>query len=129
MQKRSFKEEITILSVAKPWSMADDNNKVYNTGCTMWYCNTPDIYQKNFDDDTQTVGHAPIKQTMPAEFHAYVKEFGLPCKAVGEFVMRNKGTGIAVVLSGVEFPELSKTVSVSETPDEPVEKEPGTKKK
>lgn len=101
--RRSFEEEITILSVGKPWSMADDTNKTYNAGCTMWYLNTPDVYEKDYDEDTGAVGYTPIKQTMAPEFYEHVKAVGLPAKAIGTFVQRNKGTGMVLVLSGIKL--------------------------
>ncbi len=124
--RRSFEEEIVILSVGKPWSIADEASKTYNAGATMWYVNAPDVYDKWYDEDTGTVGNAPIKQTMPPEFYEYVKSIGLPAKAVGTFVQRNKSGGMVLVLSGVRFLEATETYQTSE---EPEQKEKAAEKK
>lgn len=129
--KRSFEEEILILSVGKPWSMADDSNKTYNAGCTMWYLNTPDVFEKDFDEDTGTVGYSPIKQTMAPEFYEHVKVVGLPAKAIGTFVQRNKGTGMVLALSGIKLIEAgaSSDASTFTAKEEEPEKSESDKKK
>lgn len=97
-----IKEMITILSVGKPYSIANEATKEFNEGCTIWYTETSDITEKKFDE-SGLLGHAPVKQTMPVAFYDAAKEIGIPALAEGTFVMRNKGTTMSLVLAGIEF--------------------------
>lgn len=112
MMNREFKEPITILSVGKPWSMADENNKVFNQGCTMWYV-TGDVTEVKYDEKSQQCGRVPVKKSMPPEFHAVAKMKGLPMMATGVFVMRDSGKGITLELDGVLFGDESNSSVIS----------------
>lgn len=107
-------QNITILSVGKPYSIANDATKEYNSGCTMWYCNTSDITGKIMDNNSGVLGHAPVKQTMPVEFYEEAKIVGIPAQAIGKFAMRNKGTGMVLVLEGYEWVKASSSEPAKE---------------
>ena len=98
-----FKEEITILSVGKPYSFKPEGSNDELSGCTMHYITTTSFEPKE-DKDNGLLGYIPLKSSMPTTFYERIKENGgAPCKALVTYVMRNKGGQQVLVVDGIDF--------------------------
>ncbi|MGN0328828.1 MAG: hypothetical protein ACI4D4_07585 [Lachnospira sp.] len=103
-------EFIIVLSVGKPYDIAPESGVgEHVTGCTMQYVAAQDISAKYFDEDTGTVGYAPLKERMPVEFYESAKSNGLPALAKVVYGMKSSGGKQTLYIKGLDFVSASKT--------------------
>lgn len=102
-------EFIYVLSVGKPYDIAPEGGGDHVTGCTMQYVAAQDISAKYFDEDTGTVGYAPLKERMGVEFYDLAKSNGLPALAKVVYGMKSSGGKQTLYIKGLDFVPVKST--------------------
>lgn len=101
-------EFITVLSCGKPYDIAPESGVgEHVTGCTMQYVATQDISSNFIDEDTGTIGYAPLKERMPVEFYERAKANGLPAVAKVVYGMKSSGGKQTLYIKGLDFVPVS----------------------
>lgn len=105
---------ITILSVGRPYDIAPESGVGdHVTGCTMSYVTTQDITANNVDEETGTLGYAPLKERMPVEFYEIAKANGLPAVAKVVYGMKSSGGKQTLYIKGLDFVPVSGAAKAS----------------
>ncbi len=95
---------ITILSVGKPYDIAPESGVgEHVVGCTMQYVTTGDISASHFDEETGTLGYAPLREKMPVDFYERAKAVGLPTVAKVQYGMKASGGKTVLYIKGLDF--------------------------
>ena len=105
---------ITVLSVGKPYDIVPENGAGDRvTGCTMSYVTTQDITANYADEETGTLGYAPLKERMPVEFYEIAKANGLPAVAKVVYGMKSSGGKQTIYIKGLDFVPVSGAAKAS----------------
>lgn len=95
---------ITILSVGKPYDIAPESGVgEHVVGCTMFYVACGDISASHFDEETGTLGYAPLREKMPVDFYERAKAVGLPALAKVQYGMKASGGKTVLYIKGLDF--------------------------
>jgi len=104
---------ITILSVGRPYDIAPESGGDHVIGCTMSYVTTQDIAANHIDEETGTLGYAPLKERMPVEFYERAKSNGLPAVAKVVYGMKSSGGKQTLYIKGLDFVPVSGAAKAS----------------
>ena len=105
---------ITILSVGKPYDIAPESGVgEHVVGCTMQYVTTGDISASHFDEETETLGYAPLREKMPVDFYERAKAVGLPTVAKVQYGMKASGGKTVLYIKGLDFVPVSGAAKAS----------------
>lgn len=105
---------ITILSVGRPYDIAPESGVGdHVTGCTMSYVTTQDIAANHIDEETGTLGYAPLKERMPVEFYERAKANELPAVAKVVYGMKSSGGKQTLYIKGLDFVPVSGATKAS----------------
>lgn len=95
---------ITVLSVGKPYDIAPESGVgEHIVGCTMSYVASGDLSTNHFDEETGTLGYAPLKEKMPVDFYESAKAVGLPALAKVQYGMKASGGKTVLYIKGLDF--------------------------
>lgn len=104
-----MEEFVTVISLGKPYYIAGENGAPDVSGCTMWYLPCQDITKKSYNEQTEELGYAPVKQSMGTDFYDVAKKVGLPCVAKVLYGQRTVKGALQLYIKGLEFIEDKKT--------------------
>ena len=92
---------ITILSVGAPYNFTPEGSAEPMSGCSMMYIATDKLTP--CVNDGGILGYQPLKESMPYDFYARIKEIGVPCIAKAHYVMRNSQGKQVLRIDGIDF--------------------------